>query len=118
MQRSIIDSTTKAWVNVVELDDDSTWQPKAGFELIDATGNTGSIWNGTSFDHLVPTDLRLARLRIERNTKLTESDWTQCTDSQLSDEDKASWATYRQELRDLTANSPDPSNPTWPDAPE
>jgi hypothetical protein len=60
----------------------------------------------------------MASLRAERNTKLTSSDWTQSTDTQLSDEDKASWGSYRQELRDLPANSPDPANPTWPDAPE
>ena len=57
------------------------------------------------------------RLRTERNALLVSSDWTQSTDTQLSDEDKASWATYRQELRDLPANSPDPADPTWPDAP-
>ena len=60
----------------------------------------------------------LARLRTKRNSLLTSSDWTQSTDTQLSDEDKASWGSYRQSLRDLPANSPDPANPTWPDAPE
>jgi hypothetical protein len=60
----------------------------------------------------------MARLRTKRNFLLAESDWTQSTDTQLSDEDKASWATYRQELRDLPANTPDPADPTWPDAPE
>jgi hypothetical protein len=60
----------------------------------------------------------MSYLRTKRNTKLGDSDWTQYNDSQLNDEDKASWATYRQELRDLPANTPDPSNPTWPDAPE
>jgi hypothetical protein len=59
----------------------------------------------------------MAGLRRERNTKLIKSDWTQSPDSPLTDEDKASWATYRQELRDLPANTPDPADPTWPDAP-
>ena len=57
------------------------------------------------------------RLRSERNILLTESDWTQYNDSPL-DEAKADWATYRQELRDLPANTDDPANPTWPSAPE
>jgi len=56
------------------------------------------------------------RLRSERNTLLASSDWTQYTDSPL-DEAKTSWATYRQELRDLPASTEDPANPTWPDAP-
>tara|TARA_R100001129_G_C5254113_1_gene229223 strand:- start:54 stop:272 length:219 start_codon:yes stop_codon:yes gene_type:complete len=36
-----------------------------------------------------------------RNIKLKKCDWTQATDSPLSDEKKAEWATYRQKLRDL-----------------
>ena len=45
-------------------------------------------------------------VRIERNTLLTESDWTQMSDSPLSDSKKTEWATYRQSLRDLpTTNS-------------
>jgi len=60
----------------------------------------------------------MAGLRRERNTKLTKSDWTQASDSPLTDEVKASWATYRGELRDLPESVEDPANPTWPDAPE
>jgi len=60
----------------------------------------------------------LDRLRTERNTKLVESDWTQYNDSPLDDEAKTSWATYRQELRDLPDTIDDPANPTWPEVPE
>jgi len=60
----------------------------------------------------------LASLRTERNALLAESDWTQYNDSPLTDEAKAEWATYRQELRDLPASTEDPANPTWPEAPE
>ena len=59
-----------------------------------------------------------ASLRTERDSLLVSNDWTQYNDSPLTDEVKTSWATYRQELRDLPANTPDPANPTWPDAPE
>jgi len=65
-----------------------------------------------AYDLLLPWD----RLRTERNALLVSSDWTQYNDSPL-DEAKAEWATYRQELRDLPANTDDPANPTWPDAP-
>lgn len=44
----------------------------------------------------------LRELRMERDRLLLESDWTQGADSPLSDSDKAAWATYRQELRDMT----------------
>jgi hypothetical protein len=57
-----------------------------------------------------------ASLRTERNALLASSDWTQYTDSPL--DDKADWATYRQELRDLPASTEDPADPTWPEAPE
>ena len=60
----------------------------------------------------------MARLRTDRNIKLVESDWTQYTDSPLTDENKASWATYRQELRDLPTTTSNPADPTWPEAPE
>ena len=56
--------------------------------------------------------------RRERNTKLAETDWTQSLDSPLADKAKTEWASYRQELRDLPANTPDPANPTWPSIPE
>jgi hypothetical protein len=57
----------------------------------------------------------LATLRRNRNTKLTESDWTQGADSPLSDEVKAEWAVYREELRDLPDTTDDPADPTWPE---
>ena len=57
------------------------------------------------------------RLRTERNTLLTETDWTQYNDSPLTDEVKTTWVTYRQELRDFP-ESADPADPTWPTPPE
>lgn len=40
-------------------------------------------------------------IRETRNKLLLDSDFTQTPDSPLSVEDKALWASYRQELRDL-----------------
>jgi|11_taG_2_1085331.scaffolds.fasta_scaffold01942_6 hypothetical protein len=53
-------------------------------------------------------------LREDRNKALAESDWTQFNDSPLSGVKKQEWATYRQQLRDLPANTDDPANPVWP----
>lgn len=47
-------------------------------------------------------------VRRNRDFLLAKSDWTQMPDSPLSAEDKAKWAAYRQELRDLTTKYPDP----------
>ena len=49
-------------------------------------------------------DLLEKRFRFMERTRqnlLPASDWTQLPDSPLSAEDKAAWATYRQQLRDL-----------------
>ena len=56
-------------------------------------------------------------LRKFRDILLSESDWTQFTDSPLPDSKKTEWKTYRQQLRDLPANTSDFANPTWPTKP-
>jgi hypothetical protein len=53
-------------------------------------------------------------MREQRGEKLKDSDWTQVADAPV---DKAVWATYRQALRDVTAQSGFPWTITWPDAP-
>ena len=59
-------------------------------------------------------DRAAAEIRTERDIKLTESDWTQVTDAPV---DQAAWATYRQELRDVPAQTGFPNEVTWPVAP-
>ena len=54
------------------------------------------------------------RLRETRDGLLFQSDWTQVSDAPI---DATAWATYRQALRDLPANTADPANPTWPTKP-
>jgi hypothetical protein len=56
-------------------------------------------------------------MRSLRNQKLTQSDWTQVSDAPFAEEQKVSWQSYRQELRDLPENTEDPKNPVWPVAP-
>lgn len=60
-------------------------------------------------------------VRRQRTIKLYQSDWTQATDSPLTDQKKAEWRTYRQSLRDIMANLPsdldDPENASWPTEP-
>ena len=57
--------------------------------------------------------------RNERNTILSQSDWTQVPDSALTDEAKALWVTYRTALRDITshANWPNLNEADWPTKP-
>ena len=53
-------------------------------------------------------------LRSTRNALLVDCDWTVLSDTPTS---TAAWKTYRQELRDLPANTTDPFNPVWPTPP-
>ena len=53
-------------------------------------------------------------VRATRDAKLAECDWTQVADAPV---DKAVWATYRQALRDVTAQTGFPWTVTWPDKP-
>ena len=55
----------------------------------------------------------LRDLRGLRNDKLASTDWMANSDVTMTD----AWKTYRQELRDLPANTKDPANPTWPTEP-
>ena len=59
----------------------------------------------------------LTFLREERDHRLSETDWTRMDDNGLSDSAKASWATYRQELRDITDNATSLDDVTWPTKP-
>ena len=63
-------------------------------------------------------ELRLEKLRTQRNNRLAECDWVTLkaysTDTPVPDE----WKTYMQTLRDLPANTEDPADPVWPVPPE
>ena len=56
-------------------------------------------------------------LREERNRRLTQCDWVLMPDVVMTEEVKQAWLDYRQALRDLPANTVDPENPVWPQAP-
>jgi hypothetical protein len=74
----------------------------------------------------VPEVIPLTREQIAmavrniRNYNLQQSDWTQVVDAPLTNEKKALWATYRQQLRDMPATSAGAmtlDEITWPVAP-
>jgi hypothetical protein len=54
--------------------------------------------------------------RTTRDKLLADTDWTQMNDSPLTNEAKTAWATYRQELRDLTDSDawPNLADEDWP----
>jgi hypothetical protein len=56
-------------------------------------------------------------VRSTRDSKLAESDWRVIKAAETATTLDAAWATYRQALRDVTAQSGFPWTITWPDAP-
>jgi hypothetical protein len=56
-------------------------------------------------------------VRSTRDTKLAECDWRVIKAAETATTLDAAWATYRQALRDVTAQSGFPWTITWPDAP-
>jgi hypothetical protein len=61
-----------------------------------------------------------AKVRADRDFKISVCDWTQAADSPLTDSKKAEWVTYRQALRDVPSNNSDVTSldaVTWPTQP-
>ena len=96
---------------------------------VDCGGGHGVIVNATVRDlkaHFGADDTiilsaynsqRWEEVRVQRNSLLTGSDWTQGNDSPLSTSKKTEWQTYRQALRDLPTSGSDPDAITWPTKP-
>ena len=110
----------------VEADADNHVATYGGFVAPDPGGSTG-YWVVDAEAETVTNNQDQAdadalanswtALRSERDALLVSSDWTQASDSPLTDEVKAEWVVYRETLRDLPANTDDPTNPTWPTPP-
>lgn len=74
-------------------------------------------WNIELCDWIIspiPDDVFWSKLRKIRNFELSNSDWTQLDDASLTNEKKLEWKNYRQELRDLPANTSNPRKIIWP----
>jgi hypothetical protein len=69
------------------------------------------------FNRLFPdatNEQKWEQIKLWRNQQLVLSDWTQLPDSPV---DKEAWATYRQALRDLPAQSGSADDAEFPTAP-
>ena len=61
-------------------------------------------------------EIKWSEVRSNRDSLLSECDWTQFNDSPISGPTLIDWQTYRQSLRDIT-NQSDPYDITWPNIP-
>jgi hypothetical protein len=82
------------------------------------TGGIGWLWDGETLtpppEPQKTADELQAEARAQRNRLLSASDWTQVADAPV---DKAAWATYRQALRDISAQAGFPATVVWPTQP-
>ena len=72
-------------------------------------------WEDTRTDQQ-KLDNTKAPILEKRSKLLISSDWTQMPDVTLAN--KPAWATYRQALRDITAQTGYPFNIVWPTPPQ
>ena len=68
------------------------------------------------YDRVVDVIVPFEHLRAKRNELLQDTDWTQTNDVRLENDEE--WVAYRSLLRDLPANTEDPTKPEWPEPPE
>lgn len=78
-----------------------------GFDWARAYSQGMELLEGEVVMAVVPSEVeaRIAAklVRARRYSALRESDWTQGTDSPLTEDERAAWALYRQQWRDLPA---------------
>ena len=69
-----------------------------------------------SISSWVINDVGIEKIRSKRNNLLVDSDWTQLSD--VPEQTRLKWQSYRQALRDITLQDGFPENIIWPTKPE
>jgi len=75
------------------------------------------VYNFTTNQWEIDLPRVTAQVLQQRNDLLYASDWTQIPNGPLTSAQQTAWATYRQELRDITSQSGYPTNVVWPTPP-
>lgn len=97
----------------VELQADGKWYTKYILGPVFTDGETTAAEQEAAYKAAKDAEQAVA-VRQQRGEKLKDSDWTQVADAPV---DKAVWAVYRQDLRDITAQAGFPWTIDWPVAP-
>lgn len=112
MDKYFLDSDGRLYVGV---DPPKGYRPPRGHKTILPPPTPGHLLIEGEWRLPTPHDAEeWSALRVERDALLSNSDWTQVKDAPV---DQSAWASYRQALRDLPANTDDPANPVWPTPP-
>jgi len=94
-------------------DDNNTHRIEQGVELVDGVWTQTWVFVEHTSDDI---EREWSIIRLQRNERLAECDWTQLSDAPLTNTQTVEWATYRQALRDIT-NQANPFNIQWPHEP-
>jgi len=62
-------------------------------------------WHPESEKWIIDVEKFWMKVRINRNTLLTQCDWTQMPDTSLDDEARRAWTIYREDLRNVPQNN-------------
>ena len=89
------------------------WYTKYILGPVFTDGETTAVEQEAAYKAMKDAE-QAANVRRSRTEMLQDCDWTQIADSTA---DKATWATYRQQLRDITTQSGFPWTVTWPTQP-
>ena len=92
---------------------DGKWYTKYILGPIFTDGETTAAEQEAAYKAMKDAE-QATSVRASRTQMLRDSDWTQIADSTA---DKATWATYRQALRDVPSQAGFPWTVTWPTQP-
>ena len=81
----------------------------------DTPQNVNGAWVVSWVVENLPEEQAASNTREYRNSLLIECDWTQVIDATV---DQTAWASYRQQLRDISAQPTFPYLVSWPIKPE
>ncbi len=109
-----VQSETGGWSDLKEgetvINDDS-------LNVAEVMQSVGYKYNSDTKTITIPDSIKFTRIRSKRNTLLTDSDYTQLSDSTYPSTQDA-WKTYRQQLRDITKGVTDPDTIVFPEEPK
>ncbi len=109
-----VQSETGGWSDLKEgetvINDDS-------LNVAEVMQSVGYKYNSDTKTITIPDSIKFKEIRNQRNILLTNSDYTQLSDSTYSSTQDA-WKTYRQQLRDITKGVTDPDTIVFPEEPK
>jgi len=109
----IKDNTVIGFANSDEIEEEN-------IKIVNGDGqnfNIGWLYNFDTKKFYQTNEAKFTEIRNQRDILLTNSDYTQLSDSTYPSTQDA-WKTYRQQLRDITKGVTDPDTITFPEEPK